>query len=432
MEVRRFLSIAAATAVVGTAVLMTGCGSDDSSSASAAGSTSSSGLLGFWKGVKYTSNGTKSGVTGDGGALKYDPDANMTFEVVGKTFTIGNATMASNLTVVNFHDQMDTDFGNTNSSTQLTMFLATLGNGGNATLANATELDTTFNVGTYDVYAQQILTNQSVNLSSATALSNYFVDFATNTSKKTAAFSKAKELIGSSFDNATAVSTFNTAALDSYTAAVNENIAKAAADEKVDGFDDASVNHTIASVAGYEGTPNENRSYNLTGATITGAKAKLSGNDFFILSQKSYKEGMRAEHLNSTYGNRSNYVISAVTYDLSNLSWSANTNKTLTFGDNTITFNKSGGGNNGTFNSSITGFDGGNWTYSSDNQVINLIHNSTVNKSVAFTRAPSVTGFYAYIWNEIQTGIGSISGTPFYNATQTGMNVTTAGSTTWN
>ena len=71
---KKFLSVAASTAIVASALVFTGCGDSDSRSSSSSSSTTSSGgsltgtfVKGLWSGVPYTySNGTKSATTGTG------------------------------------------------------------------------------------------------------------------------------------------------------------------------------------------------------------------------------------------------------------------------------------------------------------------------------------------------------------------------------
>lgn len=83
---KRFLSVAASTAIVASAIVFTGCGSSSSSSTSttttSSGTSTGTFVKGLWAGVPYTyANGTKTGTTGNNGTYTFNTGDTVQFDL---------------------------------------------------------------------------------------------------------------------------------------------------------------------------------------------------------------------------------------------------------------------------------------------------------------------------------------------------------------
>lgn len=130
---KRFLSIAASTAIVASALVFTGCGDSGSSSAAAttssgttSGTSTATFFKGAWSGVSYTASSGQSSTTATGGNFTYSGDANVTFDLGLLDLKFTNVTALKTNGVI--YAAQGTS-GNTNatvSSTEIGNLLAVL------------------------------------------------------------------------------------------------------------------------------------------------------------------------------------------------------------------------------------------------------------------------------------------------------------------
>lgn len=481
MELRKFLSVAAATAIVGTAVLMTGCGDDDSSTASGGGNISGDNnvknLLGFWSGVKYTlGNSTETSaeyVTDDAGLMEISNTTGMNLTLFDTSYRIlDDSETSGSMNYVDSHDKLNTEWGG-DAADQLMYYVSTVAQGGDASKANETELDTTFNFADYEDKIMETMNNTGINTSSPASIGAYFSGLDNDADKIADLMANTTAVFGSdNFNKQTALDTFD-GYLESYQAAIRKNKIDAAdGAAAVTGFTTALVNNTLASVRYISGSnEGKNTTYDLTGANVTGAVATLDNtdNDFFELVENSYAEEKKANFVSADYLSEKNYVITAVTYDLVNGNitgdgWDKDTNRTLRMGADKFYFNNTGAGStllwgnfSSTFPTNASDADQGNfngtWCTGSACPATTGLRDYTIHlfgpnaaagqagntsgghgyKTIAFTRQPGEEGFYAYVWEYVNTGATDAllsSSTPFYNASMAA-NISKAASTTW-
>jgi len=453
MEVRRFLSIAAATAVVGTAVLMTGCGSDDSSSASSVGSNSASFDKARVPGIKYnlanaTGGNKRNSITGANGTFRFNNNDTVTFDLGMLNTTMGqfNNSEYANTTDGNL-DVRAMDFVDASGT------IWTVDGKKNFKAFFETQLK----VRGYDFNNQ---TQMDSIASLVSDLITGFEDYATNgtvlSGINTGDTAVMKAVTGDltakvpTAKNGTINSTVAEAEFDdSYNevlAAIETADREKAASESISGFNSTYVNnvvwfvrnnddHTNDTVTGWPGTAGygnktTSATYNVDGGSFAGAMFNNSYNKSIQLISGAYDVNKKFMASNSS--SNKEYTIMGIAYNLTaggiNTSASSNYTMNLTglgsFKLSNATWNNAF--NNGTWN--------GTWSISDDGLTLMLAGaDNKTNKTVAFKYNPRTEGgFYAYVWNfffDKEKGlVGGGNSSIFYDATNSGVLSTTG---TW-
>jgi len=427
MEVRRFLSIAAATAVVGTAVLMTGCGSDDSSSGSI-GSTTGVYDKARVPGISYKlirSNGNATGITST------NATANGTF-------------------LFNTNDTVQFDLGAWNSTQNLTGFNASAGDlkFENTVVTNASGavLGTTAINAIKKAFeaALEAAANKSgksdySGLSAAelaTAIQDAISTVKDNSTMANLIEANNKEAIMALVEKSQSVnSTVAEASITKAEEVINTGNKAYYAGRTVDGFNTETIQnttwsvtngtHNMSVVVDYDTTNKVTFGTFITNGDLNGAL--INGTSNYLGLNGEYKPGETYNKYNST-DFLGNYTIKGINYYLSDAGITTNNAGNYTMNLTGLgSFNLSNATEGNTFSN---GTWNGTWNISTDNLAIYLYgaDDAKTNKTVAFKTRPTSKGFYAYVWSVIAGETVCGTSNKFYDATN-GTASTTTG--TW-
>lgn len=358
----KFLSVAASTAIVASALVFTGCGDSDSSSSTSStggtpppGSSTASFLKGKWAGIKYYSDGVYVGQTGANGNFSYTANGNQTlaFDLGLMNVTVTNVTAAiagagtpGTLPV----DRMTSSLSGTTVSTTEIKNLATI--------FGAYGINETATTGQTAAEVAAII---SAVKNAGASLGNFSTtDYATDA--YVAQVNAALRTAGSSITNSTQASTYATNALANYYTAKNALISgSASATFPFNATTARGVNLSLAdgrwlafnyssnaAVSYYNGTTVQNNNSPVFGAgsvEFTGSADKFK----VYLSDKATRGTTVQFAINNTATAGANSTtISAAVFNLSNINASSLAGKTINASGLKIAFPANFGKNNST------------------------------------------------------------------------------------
>lgn len=373
---KTLLSAASSIGIVTAALLFTGCGDSDSSSAassSTAGTQTGQFVKGPWKGIGYTRSNGVSGTTGVNGTFTYNPGENVTFN-----FGLGTATWVSGSTT-----------GNSTNPAAATITSCVNPQTSTAwTIADAAKVSAIFS-------AYNISENSTADLSTFVSSIKTKVASVYGTSFNISGNTSSLDSIVANIGNITGGTITNpTAATAGYSTAVTNLVSTLASVTAASLPAGYSLNMTNKVVVLTDGV--NSGSYHTAASNTNTSFVDQYGNNWTIL-------GKLTGGVSLVSGNNS-YNAKVVAYNISsigslsgqNISVSVDgKNRTYSFGTGTYTLKVDGTSSvNGTYN--IT----------SDGLGLNLYPSNTTtggaNATVTFEDAPT-TGAIAKIWNTVST-----------------------------
>lgn len=401
MELRRFLSVAAATAVVGTAVLMTGCG-DDSSSTSGLGGTSSIAVqAGFWKGMPVNNSRHQRGHTNGTGQFKYKDGDNVTWDNGLGDIVLGNITNTSLLTqgMIAGGGYAYSDGTDVNTSTQKTLSYITSALADNSSIENASiGGNQEFVVGPFITGLNKAMAeNSSIAFSNSSFVHSVAVLGVIPDGAAGQIYDNVKAVAGSAVKIANASAMQALVNNVSFRNAVDAAVASAATAAAEELPNVAVTNETKMMLATSMSDAMARNMYK----SVNGQVVTDNSNAKWILSG-AYAYGQQAEGLTSPY-NGSIYNIVGLPGMLTG--WTQNTNKTLVVNGTTYVMNMTDN-TSGSESGTVSGGGMTNFQFTSDGYAVNLINTTSgTGKAVAVEKDSNNTGFYAYLMRNVVNSV---------------------------